>query len=286
MTIYRSNHSDNQDDEYSENANESDEVIMVQSMLTSYKLDIVDAILQKYENAVIECVVEDGVTRRATADDLFKNFICSLINGHEPPSTRTILRRMTELFRVLEPMLANYLSSLPVAISLTLHGWSNRNLKGFYIATAHWVDIDNHATKSILLTILDVESGNGVGQRVGSALFDYLKRMGRDVVTHLLNVVTDNGSDAVAAVTRLFQLVNTYVGVLKTVKKSTKVLCEALVTIRRSKVVRQQYRIEVIAADLGSKEPTHQDSPTRWNSTHEMCTDAYSKRVVLDNIMD
>eukprot|EP00842_Homolaphlyctis_polyrhiza_P002298 jgi/Hompol1/3069/HPOL_006318-RA len=199
---------------------------------------------------------------------------------------------MTELFRVLEPMLATYLSSLPVAISLTLDGWFNRNLKGFYIVTAHWVDINNHATKSILLTILDVESGNGAGQRVGSALFEYLKRMGRDVVTRLLNVVTDNGSDAVAAVTRLFQLVNTFVGyeqmhrfnhvrcadhsvqlavltVLKTVKKSTKVLSEALVTIRRSKVIRQQYRIEVIAADPGSKEPTHQDSPTRWNSTHE-----------------
>jgi hypothetical protein len=30
----------------------------------------------------------------------------------------------------------------------------------------------------------------------------------------------------------------------------------------------------------------HQDSPTRWKSTHEMCVDTSGKRVVLDNIMD
>ncbi len=37
---------------------------------------------------------------------------------------------------------------------------------------------------------------------------------------------------------------------------------------------------------LASKELTHQDSPTHWNSTHKMCTDASSKCIVLDSIMD
>jgi len=41
-----------------------------------------------------------------------------------------------------------------------------------------------------------------------------------------------------------------------------------------------------VAAKLASKEPTHQDSPTRWNSTHEMCADTFGKRVILDSIMD
>ncbi len=31
---------------------------------------------------------------------------------------------------------------------------------------------------------------------------------------------------------------------------------------------------KAMAVRLANKEPTHQDSPTRWNSTHEMCTDA------------
>jgi hypothetical protein len=63
-------------------------------------------------------------------------------------------------------------------------------------------------------------------------------------------------------------------------------LRDALIRIRRSKVMRQQYRVEVAAAGLASKESTHQDSPMRWNSIHEMCADAFGKRVVLDSIMD
>jgi len=63
-------------------------------------------------------------------------------------------------------------------------------------------------------------------------------------------------------------------------------LRDALIKIRCSKVMRQQYRVEVAAAELASKESMHQDSPTRWNSTHEMCADASGKRVILDSIMD
>ncbi len=62
------------------------------------------------------------------------------------------------------------------------------------------------------MTILDVKCGISVSKRVGIALFEYLKRLGRDVVTRLLNVVSDNGSDATTAIARLFQLVNTFIG--------------------------------------------------------------------------
>jgi hypothetical protein len=64
------------------------------------------------------------------------------------------------------------------------------------------------AMKSLLLTIIDVACGTGVGRRVGTALFGHLKGMGREVLTRLLNVVSDNGEDATAAVKQLFQLVN------------------------------------------------------------------------------
>jgi N-methylhydantoinase B/oxoprolinase/acetone carboxylase alpha subunit len=66
--------------------------------------------------------------------------------------------------------------------------------------------------KSIFLTILDVKCEIGVNKRVRAALFEYLKRLGRDVLTRLLNVVSDNGSDATATIARLFQLVNTFIG--------------------------------------------------------------------------
>jgi hypothetical protein len=267
-----------------------------------------EAVLRKYENAVINYVIEGGVTLRAAGGDRFKNFVHELTNGYEPPSTRIILRRMAELFRILQPLLAQFLCSLDVAISLTFDGWSNRNLKGFYIVTAHWVDLASLTTKTILLTILDVKSGDGVGQRVGTALFEYLKSIGRGVLTRVLNVVTDNGFDATAAVWRFFQLVNSFVSykqlrkanhvrcadhtlqlavlkVLKPLKNRIQTLREALVKICRSKVMRQQYRLEAAAYGLGSKEPTHQDFPTHWNSTHQMCMDAHSKQIVLDSIL-
>ncbi|OAE20506.1 hypothetical protein AXG93_948s1130 [Marchantia polymorpha subsp. ruderalis] len=264
---------------------------------------------QKFENAVVDYVVQGGVTLRAAGSEHFKQFVGALTHGYEPPSTRTILRRIVELHRVLKPALAAFLCNLNVAISLTLDGWSNRNLKGFYVVTAHWVDVVTMKTKSILLTILDVKCGAGVGVRVETDLFEYLKRMGRDVVTRILNVTSDHGSDATNAVVRLFQLVNIFVGyeqlrkcnhvrcadhsvqlavlqVLKLIRQPTEQLRDGLVKMRRSKVIRQQYQIEALHSGLGSKEPTHADLPTRWNSTHQMCDDAFRKRVVVDTIMD
>ncbi|BBN16354.1 hypothetical protein Mp_7g05660 [Marchantia polymorpha subsp. ruderalis] len=219
--------------------------------------------------------------------------VFTLTNGYEPPSTRTILRRITELYRILLPLLGMFFSKLDVAFSLTMNGWSNRNLKGFYVVTAQWIDLETLSPKSILLTILDVECGTGVGRRVGTALFEHLKGMGTCVLTRFLNVVSDNGSDAIAAVRRLFQLINASVGfeqmasfnhvrcadhliqlavikVLSFTKHSMEALRDALVKIRRNKVMRQQYRLEAAAAGFSSKEPTHQDSSTRWNSTHQM----------------
>ncbi|CAN5969526.1 unnamed protein product [Sphagnum jensenii] len=111
--------------------------------------------------------------------------------------------------------------------------------------------------KSIILTILDVKCGTGISTHVGTTLFEYLKRLGRDVVTRLINVVSDNGSDVTAAIARLFQLVNTFIGygqmrkvnhvwcadhsvqlivlkVLTFIKEPTEQLRDALIKIRRN----------------------------------------------------
>jgi hypothetical protein len=85
----------------------------------------------------VDYVVEGGVTLHAAGDVRFKKFVVSLTNGYEPPSIRTILRRIVELYCILEPLLVTFLCSLDVAISLKLDGWSNRNLKGFYVVTTH-----------------------------------------------------------------------------------------------------------------------------------------------------
>jgi len=58
--------------------------------------------------------------------------------------------------------------------------------------------------KNIFLTILDLKCRTGISKRVGAALFEYLKCLGRDVVTRLLNVVSGNGLDATTSVARFF----------------------------------------------------------------------------------
>jgi hypothetical protein len=239
-----------------------------------------EPVLRKYENVVVDYVVEGGITLRATGDIRFKKFIVSLTNGYELPSIRTILRRIVKLYRILEPLLATFLCNLDIAISLTLDGWSNCNLKGFYIVTAHWVNVASLTNKSILLTILDVKCGTGVSKHVRVALFEYLKCLGQDVVTCQFNVVNDNGSDAMAAVARLFQLVNIFIGfehirkvnhvqcadysvklvvlkVLTFIKEPIEQLRDALIRIRCSKIMQKQYRVKAAAAGFASKEPTH-----------------------------
>ena len=273
-------------------------------------MPIPQQVLNKYENAVVDFVIGGDISLRAAGEPRFNKLVETLTNGcYHPPSTRTMLRRTVELFNIAQPLLATFLCSLDSCVSLTMDGWSNRNLKGFYVVTAHWNDTSSGAMKNILLTILDVSSGTGVGNRVGSALFAYLTdKIGISFLSRLLHVVTDNGSDACAAVVRLFHLVNSHVGyrvllpsnhircadhsvqrgvisILSKVKGINEKLRGSLVSIRRSKVLRQSYRSEAKRLGYASQEPTHQDSPTRWNSTHAMCSDAYQKREALDLTM-
>jgi hypothetical protein len=197
--------------------------VIFQSTLSS-KPVFPEPVLRKYENVVVDYIVERGVTLRAAGGVRFKKFVVSLTNEYELLLTQTILRRIAELYRILEPLLAAFLCNLDVAISLTLDGWSNHNLKGFYIVTVHWVDVTSPTNKNILLMILNVKCGIGVSKRVGAALFKYLKRLGRDVVTCLLNVVSDNGSDTMITVTRLFHLVNTFI-IYEQMRKVNHVQC-------------------------------------------------------------
>ncbi len=281
--------------------------ILVQTMLKPVSFP--NHVIRKYENDVVDFVIGGDISLRAAGGKQFKELLQSLTNGYSPLSTRTILRRIMELYLIARPLLAAFFSSLNVAISLTLDGWSNRNLKGFYVVTTHWIDTVTAKSKSLLLTIIDVASGRGVGVHVAKALFEHLKGMGLNMLPKLLNVMSNNGSDATVAVKHMFQLINATVRyeqmrpcnhvrcadhsvqlvvlkVLVWIKDINAQLRQTLVCIHRSKTMRQAYHRKADLAGFPSKEPPHQDCPTRWNLTHEMGSDAFSKRVPLDHIMN
>jgi hypothetical protein len=72
--------------------------VLVQSTLGEVVFP--DGVQRKFENAIIDYVVGGGISLRAAGGQRFKQLVMSLTNGYEPPSTRTILRRIVELFRI------------------------------------------------------------------------------------------------------------------------------------------------------------------------------------------
>jgi hypothetical protein len=193
---------------------------------TMLSMPLPQHVVHKCENAVVNYIIGGDISLHAASEQQFYKLVNTLTNGcNKPPSTRTILRRTVELFKVAQPLLEKFLCSLDTCFSLTMHGWPNCNLKGFYVVTAHWIDTTSGTMKSLLLTILDVSSGTGVGNQVGSALFAYLTdKVGIAFLSRLLHAVADNVSDACAAVTCLFQLVNSHL-VSKVLLPSNHIRC-------------------------------------------------------------
>jgi hypothetical protein len=176
--------------------------ILVQ--MTLKPMSFLDHVARKYDNAVVDFVIGGDISLRAAGGTRFKELLQFLTNGYSSLLTCTILRRIMEPYLIVGPLLVAFFSSLNVAISLTLDGWLSRNLKGFYVVTTHWIDTVTTKLKSLLLTIIDIASGHGVGVRVVKALFEHLKGMGLNLLPKLLNVVSDNGSDATVVVRHMF----------------------------------------------------------------------------------
>ncbi|CAM6025663.1 unnamed protein product [Sphagnum balticum] len=167
-----------------------------------------DHVARKYKNVVVDFVIGGNISLQAAGGMRFKELLHSLTNGYSPSSTHTSVRHIVELYLIAGLLLATLFSSLNVIISLTLDGWLNCNLKRFYVVIAHWIDTLTAKLKSSLLTIIDVASGRGIGMHVAKALFEHLKGMALNMLPKLLNVVSNNNSDATTVVKHMFQLIN------------------------------------------------------------------------------
>lgn len=149
---------------------------------------------------------------QAADGEQFRNPVTALVNGYRPPSMRTILRRVMELYYILTPRVASFLSKLRVAISRTIYGKFDRNLKGSFVVTAHSVNVSLMEPQNVLLTVIDVACDVRVSLRLARALFKHLKKLVDGMLTSLLNVTSEKGSDMTAAVGLLIKLINIEVG--------------------------------------------------------------------------
>jgi hypothetical protein len=70
--------------------------------------------------------------------------------GYDVKSARTIKRRILQTYAVLKLMVVNTLrETVDSNFSITLDGWSNRNLQGFYAVTIH-IFADGKAKDALL----------------------------------------------------------------------------------------------------------------------------------------
>jgi hypothetical protein len=148
--------------------------------------------------------------------------------------------------------------------------------------------------KSLLLTILDVSSGTGVGNWVGSAVFAYLTdKVGiefcRACFMLSLTIGPMHAQRWLASSSfrpTIFRCADHSVqrGVMTSERykrEASALTCEHPPKQSFATVL----PIGSSAFGIQQKEPPHQDSPTRWNSTHQMCSNALQKQEALDLAM-
>ena len=230
-------------------------------------------------------------------------------SGYVPLSARTVGRRILELFMIMTPILTCFMQSLPHRFAIAIDGWSNAHLRGFYMTTVHWIDISTGTLRCMLLYIFRPDPGTGVSRRLANMVFEFFKSMGDSVLNKLQAVVTDNGSDAIAASKLILDKLNCHFGLeilnedwiircfdhsiqlgvkeaLKFINQINDNLRTILMKIRQGKVKRLQYRREAKARNASRLEPPHVDSKTRWGSTYDMVRESYEARKIIDHVVE
>ena len=80
-----------------------------QQTLLNKSMPIAPALVQRYENAVVDFVIGGDISLRVAGEALFYKLVETLTNScYKPPSTRTILRRTVELFNIAQPLLGSF----------------------------------------------------------------------------------------------------------------------------------------------------------------------------------
>ena len=77
------------------------------------------------DNAVVDFIV-DSMTPYVNADkEPLAMMLSTFRPGYKVISSRTVCRRMVELYAILLPVLSAFLSDLPVRFSICIDGWTN-----------------------------------------------------------------------------------------------------------------------------------------------------------------
>jgi len=263
-------------------------------------LPLVDS--RQLDTILAKFIVTSGLPHQIVAQGPFQALTQAVAPRYSPLAPITVKRRIIEMYIYLKVKLVGYFATLPTMVSMTFDGWSNGSLKGFYVLTLHWCDATTRSLHEIVLDFFSVTPGTGVGARCGTYMTSVVEAFG--LSESLLVVVSDNGSDAVAAAKTLsacvdrdespsvghircyahtFQLSITFA--LDMVKPTTAKLRAGLGLMRTGKARRQAFRDKAQKILKTPREPPCQDSPTRWNSTHKMVSQSIQLNKVIGAVL-
>ena len=186
--------------------------VLVQSNIdaTSSTLGISRTLEKKFDSNVVRYIVTSMLPHAHIESSSFKRYMSVVLPTYQLKSARTLKRLVLRMYVVLRHLVITYLSSQNFRYAITFDGWTNNSLKGFYPVTLHFVCFETTKPASVLLDFLDVFPGDGVGKRVGKALFSRLKSF--SISSRLLSTTSDGASESLVASNELARLLLSHHG--------------------------------------------------------------------------
>lgn len=253
---------------------------------------------RKFDSVVATYIVQGVLSYEHVESGAFKTLISALAPGYDVITKTTVKRRVLAMYIVLKCLVQQYLLTLSVAFSVTFDGWSNQSCRGYYVCTLHWTSIELACLCSCTLDFFYVTPGDGVGVRCGNYLTALFNTFG--ISGSVLALISDSGSDAVAAASAVvasaaeaqdgerdglvpvhlrcfahtFQLAIRCI--TDAITPPLRSLRSCISLIRSGKQRRSMFRSIAIGLFQKAYSPPCVDTPTRWNSTHDMLKQSIS----------
>lgn len=234
----------------------------------------------------------------------FKQFCTALNNRYQLPSPQTIVRAISDEHLKMQAKFRKNLQAAPGKISLTADGWSSRTMRGYFVVTAHWIDVDWTLQHSILRFIYFPRPHNS--STTATLLTQIIHQYG--IESKIVAITTDSGSEMKPAM----DLVKTSITneghflhshwhircvchiINRAIQESEKAFSnqvakirELIKKIRLSPGLRECFK--PMQAALGCNQDQVCDVPgldveTRWNSMYLMISSAIKLRSVFDSM--
>ena len=152
---------------------------------------------RQLDDAAINCIIVDSRSWGDFRRKGMQKFLQIATPGYFGPSSRTVQRRLCQLYLKKKAEFKEKLSSVQYA-SLTADLWRSKKNRHYLCITVHFID-DLHVSKSHVLSFRKFH-GRHTGQKIYSYLLKVIDEFG--LKEKISSITTDNGSNIRLATTK------------------------------------------------------------------------------------